>query len=180
MSFFGNNPEDWERLDWQILRDGAIHLYWRSEYLAEDERWFADHGYRLYRFDCSTWTSSDEMFADFGRVLEFPDWWGRNINALDECMADLAIGTGAGAALLLSNFDIYFFGSGAATLMSGRIEAEVVLDIISRASQFQLLNGRRLVALIQTKDPKLHIGKLGGMAPCWNRREWLDAKRESK
>jgi hypothetical protein len=35
MALFSNSPEDWQRLDWQILRDGGIALYWRPEYLAD-------------------------------------------------------------------------------------------------------------------------------------------------
>ena len=38
MTLFNNSPEDWQRLDWQILRDGGIALYWRQEYLADDVR----------------------------------------------------------------------------------------------------------------------------------------------
>jgi barstar (barnase inhibitor) len=178
MSFFSNTAKDWERLDWQILRDGGIQLYWRREYLVEETRWLAEHDYDLYEFACETWLSPDAMFSDFGRVLRLPDWWGRNLDSLDECIADLPLSGSRGAAMILANFDTYAAGSGSALMHSDRTEAEVILDIIARASRFHLLNGNRLIALVQTNDPKLRVGTVGGMIPIWNRREWLEANRQ--
>jgi hypothetical protein len=57
MPFFNNTPDDWQRLDWQILRDGGIHLYWRREYLIEDTKWFANHDYDVFELACETWES---------------------------------------------------------------------------------------------------------------------------
>jgi hypothetical protein len=59
MPFFTNAPDDWQRLDWQILRDGGIHLYWRREYLIEDIDWFAKHDYDVFEFACEKWDSRD-------------------------------------------------------------------------------------------------------------------------
>jgi hypothetical protein len=178
MSYFNNTPKDWERLDWQILRDGGIHLYWRREYLVEDKRWLAEHDYDLYEFACETWLSEHTMYSDFGRVLQFPDWWGRNINAFDDCIADLPLSGSRGAVMILVNFDSYASGSGSTLMPSGRTEAEAILDIIADASRFHLLNGNRLIALVQTNDSNFRIGRLGGAIPQWNRREWVDAKRK--
>ncbi len=118
------------------------------------------------------------MFSDFGRVLQLPDWWGHNFDAFDDCIADLPLSESRGAVIILVNFDSYAAGSGSALLASGRSEAEVILDIIARASHFHLLNGNRLIALVQTNAPNFRVGTLGGRVPQWNRREWLDAKRK--
>jgi len=178
MSCFNNPPKDWERLDWQILRDGGIHLYWRREYLVEDTLWLAEHDYDLYEFACETWLSRATMFSDFGRVLHLPDWWGHNFDAFDDCIADLPLSESRGAVIILVNFDSYAACSGSTLLHSGRTEAEVILDIIAHASHFHLLNGNRLITLVQTNDPNFRVGTLGGRNPQWNRREWLGAKRK--
>ena len=59
MTLFTNSPEDWQRLDWQILRDGGIALYWRDEYLADDLQWLArrfeqSHAEVLVGFDLAS------------------------------------------------------------------------------------------------------------------------------
>ena len=179
MPFFNNGPDDWQRLDWQILRDGGILLYWRHEYLIEDSQWFAKHDYDVFEFGCEIWESRDSMFSDFARVLRLPDYFGRNFDALDECIADLPLTENRGAVMVLTKFDAYAAGAGSAPMQRVKNEAELVLDIIARASRFHLLNGNRLVALVQTNDPKLRIGALGGASPQWNRREWLNSNRES-
>lgn len=61
---------------------------------------------------------------------------------------------------------------------SGRTEAEVVLDVMAGACRFFLLNGKRFMVLVQTENPDIQIGSLGGRSPVWNRREWLNAKRK--
>lgn len=179
MPFFNNTPDDWQRLDWQILRDGGIHFYRRSEYLIEDTKWLANHDYDLFEFGCQSWTSQDDMFSDFARVLRLPDYFGRNFDALNECIADLPITENRGAAIVLARFDAYAGGAGSAPTQRMMNEAETVLDIIASASRFHLLNGNRLVALVQTDDPELRFGVLGGNTPVWNRREWLNASRQS-
>jgi RNAse (barnase) inhibitor barstar len=178
MAYFNNSADDWQRIDWQVLRDGGIALYWRSEYLAEDARWLHEHDYELYEMDCAKWSSRDDMFADFDRAFRLPEWWGRNFDALDECMADLPLDEKLGAALVLRHFDSYASQFGAAPLARRETEAVVILDILARASRFHLLNGRRFVVLVQSDDSNLQIEQLGGMTPQWNRREWLTASRE--
>jgi RNAse (barnase) inhibitor barstar len=177
MAYFNNRAEDWERLDWQILRDGGISLYWRAEYLAEDAQWLSNHDYNLYDFDCATWVSREDMFSDFGRALHFPEWWGRNFDALDDCITELELPESPGAAIVLRHFDVYAFHAEARTLPSGETEAVVLLDMLASASRFHLLNGRRLVVLVQSDDPELTLKKLGGKIPQWNHREWLNENR---
>lgn len=181
MALFTNSPEDWQRLDWQILRDGGIALYWRDEYFADDLQWLAAQSYEIYKFDCEQWASEDEMYSDIGRVLRFSEWWGpewgHNIDALDDCLTDLPIRDYGGAMCALHKFNAYAGGSGSALMHSRRSEAEVLLDVMARARRFFLLNGKRFIVLVQTEDPEIQLGLLGGSSPAWNRREWLNKNR---
>lgn len=132
MSFFTKIPDYWQRLDWQILRDGGIHLYWRREYLLADTEWFSKHDYEISEFDCDTWTSQDVMFSEFARLLRLPDYFGRNLDALDECIQDLPLTESRGALLVLRGFDTYAAAAGSVPTEKLRY-AELVLDIIARA-----------------------------------------------
>lgn len=183
MSLFTNSPRDWDRLDWKILRDGGIGLYWRREYLIEDAKWFGDRGYRIYEFDCATWGDEQELFSQVKRTMCFPEWFGHNFDALNDCMSDLELPQDGGAAIILDRFDVYATGPGSSPLPGGECAAVVgkawtLLDILARATRFHLLNGGRVVTLVQSDDPTLQIGKLGGETPQWNRREWLNANRQ--
>ncbi len=181
MVLFSNSAADWQRLDWMILRDGGVGLYWRQEYLAEDVLWFRAQGYDIYNFDCERWTSESEMYSDIARVLRFSEWWGpewgKNINALEDCLTDLPIRDDGGAVLVFNKFDVYAAGSGSTMMHSGRAEAEVLLEVIVGACRFFLLNGKKFVTLVQTENPDFRIERLGAVSAVWNRREWLDKNR---
>jgi hypothetical protein len=47
-----------------------------------------------------------------------------------------------------------------------------VLDIVARWSRFFLLTGRRLMALVQTNDPGLHVKPVGARPVPLNNEEW--------
>jgi hypothetical protein len=181
MALFTNSPDDWQRLDWQILRDGGIALYWREEYLVADVGWLAAQNYEIYDFECERWDSEDDMYSDIGRVLRFSEWWGpkcgHNMDALAECLTDLPIREDGGAVLVFHKFNAYASGSGSALMHSGRAVAEVLLDVLAGTCRFCLLNGSRFIVLVQTENPNIQIGQLGGVSPKWNRREWLNKNR---
>jgi len=180
MALFTNSPEDWQRLDWLILRDGGISLYRRPQLLAEDMRWFAAEKYDIYEFHCQRWDSTDALFSDFESVLSLSEC--HNFDALDDDLTDLAIRDDGGALLVLHKFDVYAGGSGAQLMGSGQPEYEVLLDVLVRACRFFLLNSRRFVTLIQTEDPRFRTVRLGAVSADWNHREWIDAtgKPESR
>ena len=175
MAPFNNSPEDWQRLDWEILRDGGIALYRTSQYLAEDVRWLTAQNYQVCEFDCTQWNSENEMFYDIARKLAFSEC--RNFDALDDDLSDLPIRDDGGLVLVFRNFHAYATGPGSVSLPSGRSGAEVVLDVMACASRFHLLNGKRFVVLTQTVNPDYQVQGLGCVSATWNHREWLDAKR---
>ncbi len=52
-----------------------------------------------------------------------------------------------------------------------------VLDIIASQARYFLLFGRRLLALVQSDDPRLHFKPVGACPVDWNGREWLNKDR---
>jgi len=51
---------DDKQLDWIILRDGGVQLYWREEILADDLRWLESNSYKIISFDAAEWRSGSE------------------------------------------------------------------------------------------------------------------------
>ena len=177
MSVFSGDPSDWQRLDWQLLQNGPVALYFSPTVLSEDVLWFRGHGYEVHEFDCELWTSEDLVHRDFVRVLKFPEYYGNNFNAFDDCLSDLVIPDEGGVALVFHHYDSYAKMAGAAGAASGPSHAEIILEIIAKSSRFFLLTGMRMVALVQSDDPRLEFTRLGCTPAVWNPREWLSKKR---
>src|ERR1700722_722126 len=113
MAPFNQQDEQVQGIDWQILRDGGVALYWRRELFDEDLDWFHQRHYQVFSFDCERWTSSQEMNRDFQRTLNFPAYYGRTLDSLDECVCDCPVPDLGGMALALTRFDAYANGPGA-------------------------------------------------------------------
>ncbi|HEV2276242.1 MAG TPA: barstar family protein [Acidobacteriaceae bacterium] len=162
------------RLDWKILRDGSIALYRNPRYIEEDIEWLRRNSYEIHSLDCTTWFSDEAMYTEFQRSLSFPGYFGKNLDALNDSLSEMAVPENGGMALVLSGFDVYAKGCGGAPMQSGRTRAGVLLDILARNSRYFLLTGRRMVVLVQSNDPLMHFEQLGGSSTRWNGREWLN------
>jgi RNAse (barnase) inhibitor barstar len=166
---FRDHPSDLQRLDWGILQNGAIALYHRPAILDEDITWLAQHDYRIYQLDGASWESSRSFHADARRVLHFPEDYGDNLAALNDCLSELPVPSDGGAAIVMRRFDVL--------ARHDPWLAHAVLDTLESASRRFLLFGRRLVALVQSDDPRIRFERVGERPVCWNAREWLDASR---
>jgi RNAse (barnase) inhibitor barstar len=158
-----------QRLDWNLLRHGPIALYYRPDVLAEDVTWLIQHDYIINQFDCQIWQSPDDLHQALATELAFPDYYGRNLAALNDCLSDLAIPDPGGRVLVFAHYD-----------QVARQWPEMawhVLDIIADQSRSFLLFGRRLIALIQTDDPQLVFDPVGACPVSWNSREWFNKNR---
>lgn len=169
MTAFRNNTDDFQRLDFELLKNGATTLYYRHAFLSEDIEWLTAHNYRIDSFDCTTWKTDEDMYAAFAMTLDFPDYFGRNLAALEDCLCDLNISEDGGRALVFHRYDAF--------------ESEMpeiawsILDIIEIQSRLYLLFGKRLLALVQSDNPKIKFNGLGAQHANWNRREWLNTNR---
>ena len=169
MSSFTDDPAEWLRLDWKILLTGPIALYFNPEFLQEDASWFRANRYAVDAADCGRWQNSDDMHDALSTVLSFPAYYGRNLDALDECLSDLSISSEGGRVLVLNNFS--HFASRDPRL------AQALLSSIARASRHLLLIGHRFLSLVHSLDPKIELQPVGACPVMWNPREFLDSSR---
>ena len=170
MSVFSDAPEEWQRLDLRLLQNGSVHLYYRPSILEEDVEWLRDHGYQVVGFDCSKWETEQLMHEDLASRLAFPDYYGKNLDALNDCVSELCVPNDCGGVFVFNRYDVF-------TTNVQKV-AWHVLDIIDRNAWLHLLFGRRLFALVQSDNPRIEFPLIGSRQAMWNLREWLNKNRD--
>jgi len=148
------------RLDFTLLQNGPITLYFRRHVQERDVAWLAAHGYDVKTFDCSGWTTSEAMNDALASTLGFPSHYGRNSAALRDCLSDLQIPGESGLVLVFRRYDVY--------AKHAAHDAAGVLDVIGESSRWFLLFGRRLLALVQSDDPRIAFEPVGASPVSWN------------
>jgi RNAse (barnase) inhibitor barstar len=107
--------------------------------------------------------------------LGFPDYFGRNLDALNDCMRDVASceygwrPDATGLVIVLRAFDAF--------ARLDRRTAQIMLDILADQARAAILIGNRIICLVQSDDPELTCEPVGAMPVLWNDAEWLDSKR---
>ena len=147
------HDRDYQNLDYRLLREGTINLYLDADILAEDISWLETNNYQVNAFDCSKWNSALEMHQNFFVALDFPKYYGGNLDALNDCINGLEINEEGGRVLVFRRFDIF-----AAKFPD---VAWNILDIIEGQSRFYLLNGKRFIALVQSSDQTIKFAPFG-------------------
>ena len=88
------------------------------------------------------------MYDDLAERFHFPDYFGRNLDALNDCMGDVVWDDDAtGLVIVLTAFDAF------ATV--DRRTAQIMLDIFAGQARHAILNGNRIICLVQSNDPQL-------------------------
>ncbi len=177
MAIFSSEDADDQRRDWVILRDGGVALYWRPEVLKQDVDWLDEQGYNIVEFDASKWSSEEQMHDSLRSALSFPYYYGRNLNALSDCMwSDLVVPDNGGVVLVFHHYD-RFADVAKNHDPNEKSLAQLVLNILTRAIRYHMLFGRRLLILVQSDDPRVRFDDLAGVSAGWNPREWLNNSR---
>jgi RNAse (barnase) inhibitor barstar len=161
--------EDLQRVDWELLQNDPIALYYRKEILESDLSWLREYEYDVDQFNCKDWQKEDDLHEAFAIQLKFPAYYGRNLDALNDCLGDLVIPEQSGRVLVFHRYDQF--------VVQFPEVAEHVLDIIASQARSFLLFGLRLIILVQSDNPRLTFNPVGACPVTWNRREWLNKNR---
>ncbi|MBL4687471.1 MAG: hypothetical protein JKY37_22940 [Nannocystaceae bacterium] len=157
------SPEDCNRLDFEVLAEGGVALYYQHEVLGEDVAWFALEGYEVVQFDDGAMDSL-EAFHFEARLKLSPDReYDPSFDGFREATSRLQVPDPGGVALVFTNVDKLAEADPISTLR--------LFDVVADLSREFLLFGRRLVALAQTDAPDLDLGPIGGRTLTWNPRE---------
>ena len=153
---FDNNPDTWQRLDYQIMCRGSIKPYTEDASLKNDISWLESENYNVTEFDCSTWETPELMHFELSDKLEFPGYYGKNYGALNECLNELEI-TNNGLVVVFRNLDTLNINT-----------AHTLMDIFIASSRRHLLFNERLIILIKVKSNKYPLHPLGSIELSWD------------
>ena len=109
--------------------------------------------------DAAGWADPDRLDDDIASALNFPDWYGRNPNAVDDCLGDVAEGRydlppdATGLVLVLTNYDQF--------AAADPVQAHKLLDIYAYQARHAALIGHRMSCLIQSNEPELRMPPVG-------------------
>ncbi|RDI48555.1 barstar family protein [Nocardia mexicana] len=161
----------------RLMMNTSVTLFWRPQVLNDATDWLEAHGYQVTCLDAARWAADRDLHRDLAAVLGFPDYYGRNLEALNDCMRDVVdqdygwAPEAAGLVLVFTSFDAF-------VTRSPRT-AQIVLDIMANHSRTAALFGRRLLCLVQSNDPDIRFEPVGATPVMWNDDEWLDSRRRT-
>ncbi|WAH98140.1 barstar family protein [Arthrobacter sp. MMS18-M83] len=166
MNAFDSEADLEHDLDFRLLINTAVSLFYRRHVFDETTTWLAEQGYQVTILDASSWSSEAEMHGAISETLDFPSYYGHNLDALNDCLRDV----------ISHDFVLAFLGYDAFALACPRA-AQTLLDIIAQRSREAALFGHRMVCLAQSNDPRISFDPVGATPVLWNDEEWLDSKR---
>jgi hypothetical protein len=172
VAVFSREDEVQHGLDFGLMRNGALTLFWRDEFLHRTIDQLRSAGYRIVMADASEHTTATSLRRALLNSL--PDWppdYGTgNPNAFSDVLeGDVTFEQVTGIVFVIKRIDAFF--------VSEPDETRWMLDGIASASRYHSLFGDRLLALLQSDDPRIELPMVGGIAATWNKDEWLNAKR---
>ncbi len=124
MPVFRDDSEEWQRLDLCLLQNGSVHLYHRTAVLTEDIEQLKIYGYQVDSFDSAKWETERMMHEELAARLDFPGYYGKNLNALNDCLSEITMPEGSGRVLVFHGYDVF-------TVKLPNV-AWFVLDIVDR------------------------------------------------
>ncbi|WTB19983.1 barstar family protein (plasmid) [Streptomyces sp. NBC_00829] len=133
-------------------------------------------GFRVVRLAAGEWTTELDMHRAFATALHFPDYYGHNLDALNDCLGDVACYGGyddspEGTGLVLSLTDYDRFAAACPRA------AQTVLDIIADRARHAAVLQRRFFSLVHSNDANIKFEPVGAMPVMWNSDEWADSNR---
>ena len=162
-------------LDYRLAAQGPACLYWSREVLDRHLGALITEGYRVVTVDASSWRGEQDMHTGIARALSFPDYYGRNLNALNDCLRDVsgcAYGFSAeetGLVLVIEGYDTF--------LVRSPEIAHYLVNSYADAARLAALVGNRMLCLLHSHDPDLVVPNVGASRVGWNPDEFLNAKR---
>jgi len=161
---------------YRLMAPSFVRLFWRTSVLEATVGALREHGYQVVRLDAASWMREADLHRDIAAALDFPDYYGRNLDALNDCLRDV-VTYDYGTSRDVTGLVLVFTGYDAFTNRCPRA-AQVVLDIVADQARSAALIGHRMCCLVQSNDPTIRFDPVGAMPVMWNDAEWLVSSRQ--
>lgn len=157
------SSEDCNRLDFEILAEGGVALYYQHEVLGEDLAWLALERYEVVQFDEEALDSVMGFHFEARLKLGFPEGYEPTLEYLRDYLSEVEVPAEGGVVLVLL---------GVERIAEDDLEGlRGIVDVIRDLSHEFVLTGHRFLALMQSDDPELDLGAFGARPVLWNPRE---------
>lgn len=161
-------PHDSFALSLLIL--GPVSLYCSRQHFETAVETLRTERFVVHSLDASRWRGRDAAHDALQEAMDFPDYYGRNLDALNDVLSDVPIVDEGGLVLALDRFDEFWrrdpgFSAG-------------LLDVLASASRRLQLFGKSLLVLVRVDDPNSNFGPLGATVAFWNPREFVRSERK--
>ncbi|GIG88609.1 barstar family protein [Plantactinospora endophytica] len=160
-----------------LLGSSPVTLFHRVDVLDRTLATLREAGYHVLRASATQWRTPKDMHRELARLLHFPDYYGENLDAFNDCLGDVAEraygfpSDATGLVLVLTGYDT--FAREFPELAHG------LLDIFALRSRDALLSGEHLVCLVQSTDPRFSLPPVAATPVPWNEAERRDTDRDA-
>ncbi|MFE9766000.1 barstar family protein [Streptomyces sp. NPDC005808] len=160
----------------EYMSNTFVTLFWSRRFLTQAVLRMEELGFRVVRLAAGEWTTELDMHRAFATALHFPDYYGHNLDALNDCLGDVACYGGyddspEGTGLVLSLTDYDRFAAACPRA------AQIVLDIIADRARHAAVLQRRFFSLVHSNDANIKFEPVGAVPVMWNSDEWADSNR---
>ncbi|MEV5283192.1 barstar family protein [Streptomyces sp. NPDC052811] len=161
----------------EYMTNTFVTLFWRRRLLTQAVQRLEDRDFRVVHLAARGWTTERDMHQAVAAALQFPAYYGHNLDALNDCLGDVAcfgpyddnVAEGAGLVLSLTDYDRFAAAAPRA--------AQIVLDIVADQARRAAIVRRRFFALVHSNDSDIRFEPVGAMPVMWNSDEWADSNR---
>ena len=153
-----------------------LQLYWSQEVLSADVERCRERCWQIVELDSASWPDPDAAHTGLAEQLQFPSYYGRNLDALDDAMAGVAEGRYGFAPDAIGGVLVF---TGIEQLVATQPPlASVLVEVLATTVDRALRFGWPMACFLQSNDPDLRLDT-GTPAPVgWNRSERARAKRQ--
>jgi RNAse (barnase) inhibitor barstar len=128
-----------------------------------------DAGWKIVELDAARWSDDGALHDDLAESLAFPEWYGRNLDALLDALrgvptsSEPGLASAPGLAIVVHRFDRF------ASVEPRR--ANTVAEILTEGAHHALRYGWPVSVLLQSEDGTLALAPATATPVPWNRAE---------